>query len=333
MTTWFIYDKNLNYAERLTDFFAEKEPLQIAMEAYSDEEALKRGLEKNGEGAVLIVTEESFREWMSASAERLALLTEDGEITPAGALFINRYQSAEGIWNELTRKLAEGGEKVRLKKTVNEKASLISFFNPQHRVLQTTFAMYYAGALSEKQPSLFLHFDGFGNLSGVFHAPAKKSLMDILYLWECSGEGAWSELENEVWKREGLHLLLSAGAPWDIHSVKEETWISFLASLQDMGRYASIILDLNEHVEGLLSILQMSGQYIEVHRPEDYEDLLDRSKLAEYERALQRQGMEELLGSRKVLRLPLLTYAPELPGELGSGVLHEIACNLRSNTT
>ena len=329
MTTWLIYDKNLNYAEKLTDFFAGKEPLQIAMEAYSDEEVLKKRLEKNKESAVLIVTEESFREWMGTSAARLALLTEDGGTTPTGALLINRYQSAEGIWNELTKKLAEGGEKVRLKKAVNEKAGLISFFNPQHRVLQTTFAMYYAKALSEKQPALFLHFDGFGNLGGVFHAPAKKSLMDILYLWECSGEGGLSELENEVWKRENLHLLLSAGAPWDIHSVKEETWISFLASLQDMGRYASIILDLNEHVEGLLSILQMSGQYIEVHRPEDYEDLLDRSKLAEYERALERQGSEEVLDHRKVFRLPLLTYAPELPGELGSGALYDIACNLR----
>ncbi len=326
--TWFLYDSNLSYAEKLTDFFSGKEPLQVAMETYSRKENLQKRIGDCDREDVLIVTESCYEEWMSGAGVKLAILIEDGGISPDGAILLDRYQSAEDIWSELVAKLNAQGGRVRMKKTVNEKAGLISFFNPQHRVLQTTFALYYAKTLSEKAPTLFLHFDGLGSLGKIFRTTPTRTLMDLLYLWECGNEELMFGPEGGLYRSDALQIMLAAGSPADIRSVKEETWLGFLESLQEMGRFAYIVLDLHEYVEGLTSILQMSGEYLEVHRPENYEDLFDKEKLTEYENQMRRQGMEDLLAHRKVIRLPLLEYAPNLPEGLERGPLRDIAKNL-----
>ncbi len=323
--TWYVFDQNLTYAERLTDYLVSRQPIQVRVETYSDGEALKKKLETGPDDNVLIVPEGSFEEWMGRLKLQLVLLEESGSLELPEAIRINRYQSAEGIWEELVTQLGRRGKRVRLKRQVNESAGLVSFFSPSHRVLQTTFALQYGKALSEKGPALFLHFDGLGNLEELFGASAGKSLMDLLYLWECGGEEALEELPGEPYKNGEYSVLLNAGAPGDIRSVKEETWLGFLEALQNCGSYSHVLLDLNEHVDGLTGILQMSQTVIEVHRPEDYEDRMDALKQKEYEKLLEGQGFSGILEARRIIRLPLMDRAPAFPGDLGAGELYRLA--------
>ncbi len=323
---WIIFDRDLSFAERLSDYLISRQPLQTEISAYSDPEALKKSLSEKTEDTVLILAESSFEEWMAGQAAGLVILEEGEGLELKGAIRISRYQSAEGIWEELIKKLELKGKRVKLKRSSEEKARLSSFFTPERRALQTGFMLQYGRVLAEEGPVLCLHFDGLTPLEELLGIHPEKSLMDLLYLWECGDKTSLPELSEGLCKIGSLWILGAAGAPGDIHSVKEETWLSFLEALQRSGEYSHILLDLKEHVEGLFSILQMSEDYFELRRPADSEDVTDRIRIKELERQMKSQGFGILLENRRVLRIPRLGSGPYQ--DPGSGELYRMAGRL-----
>ena len=61
---WFVFDRNLNYAEKLTDFFTGKQPLHISMETFSEEAALQKRIGNEEGDWLLVATESSLASWM-----------------------------------------------------------------------------------------------------------------------------------------------------------------------------------------------------------------------------------------------------------------------------
>ncbi len=323
---WFIYDRDLSFAEKLSDYLISRQPLQTGISAYSEPEALKKRLSEKRGDTVLILAESSFEEWMAGSHAVTVILDEGEGLELPGAIRISRYQSAEGIWEELIKKLELMGKRVKLKRSAEEKARLSSFFSPERRVLQTGFMLQYGRVLAEQGPVLCLHFDGLTPLEELLGNHPEKSLMDLLYLWECGDKTSLPELSGGLCRIGSLWILGAAGAPRDIHSVKEETWLSFLEALQRSGEYSHILLDLKEHVEGLFSILQMSDEYFELRRPGEEEDATDRIRTKELERQMKSQGFGILLENRRLLRIPRLGSGPYR--EPGSGELYRMARKL-----
>ena len=237
--TWIIYDRNLRYAERLQDFFRKKEPLQVSMQIYSDEEALKAHLDRE-RATVLIVGEESFRDWMEERAE-LSFILGGGSVRGKRSISVDRYRSAEKIWEEITDTCAVRGRRVRMgRRTRTERGKIISLFSPARRVLQTTLALQLGRALAEKGDCLYLHFDAFAGMERAFACAEKRSLTDILYLCSCGRENAFTELSGALWRAEGLSVLPRAGGVEELRSVSAEEWCDFLEGLREKAAFSSM---------------------------------------------------------------------------------------------
>lgn len=122
----------------------------------------------------------------------------------------------------------------------------------------------------------------------------------------------------------GIDYVPPAMNPEDLKGVKFEEWLQMLEYLETYSEYDTIILDLDELVDGLFEILRLCSRiYMPVR-----EDGISLAKLEQYEKVLAMRGYEDVREKTKKLKLPFHSsfgqrenYVEQLVwGELGDYV-------------
>ncbi|MBR5420502.1 MAG: hypothetical protein IK115_05070 [Lachnospiraceae bacterium] len=305
-----LCDRDEAYVYRLQELLSRRESFPFTVSCYTSEERFSEELKKGRIG--LVLAGESFYK-LAAGAEThppLLLLKEKGSAHPAPD-YIWKYQSGECIRQQIMERYARaaapgaaaGGGK---------KTELIGIFSPVCRSVQTSFSLLMGQFLAKKGSVLYLNFEPFSGLPKLLKNPWDRDLTDLVYYMEGGRERLVYKLESMVSNVNGLDYISPAFSFVDLGEVSEESWLLLIRTLQEIGTYDHVILDLSEMVHGLLNVLRecekiytladregMSlsrmEQYEELLRSLDYGDILERSTRCELPRFRKLpEGIDEL---------------------------------------
>ena len=99
-------------------------------------------------------------------------------------------------------------------------------------------------------------------------------------------------LASMVRHRNGLDYVLPMPMPEDMKSIRGEEWRELALRILRESLYETVILDIDEAVPGLYSLLEACAQ---IHMPEA-EDLLAQAKIRQFREEAALLGRDDILG-------------------------------------
>ena len=309
-----LCDSDEIYVSRLAEYLVDKEDFPFSLWYYTTTYELLDFLRDNTID-VLVISEGIFKELDYEKRAGTVLVIsnypEPVKENRDGITRVCRYQSTE----ELLRTIyLYSNTSPPVHPTVINRlsGSLIGFYSPIGRCLQTTLALTYGQLLARKSRVLYL---GFEACHPYLRQDSELSynLSDFLCLYHNSAEHFAERFQNMLQHLNQMDYIAPVNAHMDIISITGEDWTRFLQSIMELALYDYLILDLKTEVQGLHEILFSCDSIYCIGT----EDALSVQKLKQYDEMLHYLGEDRL--RERITRLTLPQYkklplrAEELP--------------------
>ncbi|MBR3514789.1 MAG: hypothetical protein IKO10_00415 [Lachnospiraceae bacterium] len=319
-----ICDTDGKYVYRLQELLEQRDAFPFAISVFTEPERIAE--EKIGEMAEkyrLILAGEAFYEKLQKAGvkEMQMLLLKGAEELPQVTDYIWKYQSGDRIRQQIMEFFSEhisDGFTENEKGVVpyghgRQKGSLIGIFSPACRELQSSFSVLLGQHLSRQANVLYLNFESFSGLSKLLEATDGRDLTDLVYYMEGGRERLVYKLESMVGNWNGLDYVSPAFSFVDLGEIREDSWMLLLKTLQEMGHYDYILLDLSENIHGVLNILRQCAKVYTLSNGEE----MSQTRMAHYEELLRKLDYEDVLQNTTKCDLPVfqksLSATEELP--------------------
>ncbi|MDD3368613.1 MAG: hypothetical protein PHP50_06940 [Lachnospiraceae bacterium] len=305
-----LYDKDQSYIEKMQHFFMQKDIQPFRICVYTKKEALDNLL-KEESVKILIAAESVYETWMETVLVPFCfLLTETGQITETKLKHVDKYQSMNCIWGIILNVCAMDQEFKIAKSALGKRGKCISFYSPEHRVLQTSSSICMSRLLGEKGKTLYINLEPNSGLNYLFTRSAQNDLMDLLYFYECNKEKMFLKLDAMSWKEDSFYMLPSVRYCKDFEGVDGTVWLGFLEEILQYGKFEYVVLDLSDAVHGLLDILEESDMIIHLKRPEREMSQIDIVKERQYQDTIMREEESSILKKEITITFPAMDTAP-----------------------
>ncbi len=281
-----LCDAEEDYALHMADFLRRKMEASWDIMTYTRPEQLKK-LEAID---ILLVAEAVYNELpKELAAEMTIVLNESGMLTYSAFPNIDKYQSAERVYQEILAHYMEHAGELFPRVQGGGSGRLIGMYSPVHRCLQTTFALTYGQIMAQKHKVLFLSFAYYGDFEGNEENKG-KDLSALLYLQQTKPKDLGLHIQTLVQRVGGLDCITPMINGDNLLYITAKEWQELLVAIANSGEYEYIILDLSESVQGLFEILQMCERIYTMV----LEDRRAQEKLRRYEYLLSLQECKEV---------------------------------------
>jgi len=300
-----LCDGDANYVERFLSVVQERLEQEFSIYAYQDIEQLKELLQ-NEEVEILLISERLYRQFGQqeiAGVKNLFLLCEKVEQNPNE---VRRYQAADGIIRCVLQSYAERIEPPPTVNVTERKLHFIGVYTPIGRCLQTTFAITLGQLLAKRHRTLYLNFEGFSGLNRIYQSSLQYSMMDFVYFYDCAKEKFLYRLEHLVQTMNGLDFISPFEHYQELSSICGEKWKEIFSYLGEHSDYEYVVLDLSEHLNGLLDVLRFCEKVYTITR----EDGFALAKMEQYEQMLRILDYEDVLEKTSRKRFPVFKQIP-----------------------
>lgn len=300
-----ICDDNVVYLERFLNVTQDVLEREFSLYVYHTVEEVWSMLQKQEAEIILI-------------AERMCddRLKRDGRI---GHLFvlsdrpgneqdrICRFQAADSIVRILLQSYANESQMISCEDgSSNQKIHFIGVYTPIGRCLQTTFAITLGQLLAREHKTLYLNFEGFSGLSRIFQTSVQYNMTDLVYFYDCAREKFIYRLEHMVLKSGDLDYVPPFDNYQELASICGEKWREIFSYLEENSDYEYVVLDLSEHMNGLLDVLRYCERIYTITR----EDGFSLAKMEQYERMLCALHYDDVLEKTSQKRMPVFKHIP-----------------------
>lgn len=218
---------------------------------------------------------------------------------------IFRYQSAEQIANDIIR-LSDLSPHSRGSGTSEKKGELIGIYSPVGRCLKTSFAFTLGQMLSRKHKVLYLNLESFSGLTERLNTSQNIDIADLLYYFKNLKDSFSKRYSEGRCTINGMDYIPPALSYIDLTSITEEEWMNFLDELFIQGEYEYILLDLSDHIQGLLEILRKCSRVYTITK----NDGPAFAKMNQYEKLLMELKYEDILDKSCKCSLPVFHNLP-----------------------
>lgn len=292
-----VWDKDREYAAKLSEYLRRQNSLGSTVVLYSDPEELKRAVNTHQVSVALAGRPVADCPWLSDTAH--LTLTEERD----GAEFtVYKYQPA----GELLRVIAgfrdaSAAEEAR---AWGPPARLRAVYSPLGGCLKTSLALVMGSILAEEKRCLFLSLEAHSGFRTLFDRQYPMDLSDLFALVRQGGDVSGSL--SGVWQSFGKLLYIPPVIwPEDIREAERGELKELLHILAQRCGFEEIVLDVGADMSRPEELLAWCDQ---IYRPEK-EDAFSLAKLAEYEEYLKVSGYGEL--AARTSRIPLSELAGE----------------------
>lgn len=262
-----ICDEDQFYVDHLTDYFLQKKGFPFRLGTFHDVEALI-SYSKQNKIDLLLISEDFYEQCRDEVVCSHVVLFSDGMNTGKSELTeIYKYQSAEEILKELLMFLAKE-EFVPKGKTGNQRTSLVTFYTPIGRCLQSTTAFTYAKMRAREEKILFVSLEPYSTLDYLCQRQINDNLTDLIYLSSGDKDKFSFRMSAMLQTMENLDILPPVQHLLDLQAVGEQDWKMFFDKMKSLMQYDAIVLDLGYEVQGFLGILAGSDQVFQIRREE-----------------------------------------------------------------
>ncbi len=300
-----ICDDNVIYLERFLNVVQERLEREFAIYSYHSTEELVSLLQRQDIEILLIAEElqERIVKWENRVGNLFVLQNHPGVQRQQ----IFRYQAADQIITQILQCYADGtSPPPPTDLSADHKLHFIGIYTPIGRCLQTTFAMTLGQLLARKHKTLYLNFEGFSGLSRILHPSPQYNMTDLVYFYDCAREKFIYRLEHMVLQMNELDYIPPFENYQELASIRGEKWKEIFDYLEHNSSYEYVILDLSEHMNGLLDILRFCEKVYTITR----EDGFALAKMEQYEAMLRGLDYSDVLEKTSQRRLPVFRQIP-----------------------
>ena len=287
-----ICDQEENYAAALAVFFMRKKGLALGVQVCSNTTQVLEFQKEHPIDILLIGNEYPKEDRAKIKASNVFVLTasEPEEVNEQEEA-IYRYQSGEAIMGEVIRRCSETyeTESLFLKSVRQKKMKVIGIFSPVHRTGKTGYALELGKKLAASQNVLYLTLEIYGGIGGYFPETG-QTLADALYYSRQERKNFGAALAGMVRHFGPLDYLLPVRISEDIKAIEPEEWACFLGQIANHSIYDVLILDIDEGIRGVYSILRLCT---EICVP-TASDETAKAKLFQFEQELQVLGYDDV---------------------------------------
>lgn len=288
-----ICDPEEKYAQALALYLMSRKELAFQVQVCTSIAYVLEMQEKAGVDILFVSEKWKPMERSEVQAGRVFLLVENGNPKLLeGEKILYKYQSGEKIVEALMQECSElyGSEEILRSIGKKKSGKIIGIFSPVHRVGKTAYALKLGEELAESKNVLYLCLEVYGGDGGHF-AGEGQTLSDVLYYHRQEKGNLGLFLTTAVCHRRNLDYVRPMAISEDLKEVRASEWISLMDKILEQSIYDTLILDLDEGIPGVYSLLDICT---EIHMPV-MRDVYAEAKVCQFEREL------ELLGKEKIL--------------------------------
>ncbi len=300
-----ICDREIAYGQRLAEYFISKNTVPWDIHLYSGWDKLLAA--ESPQAVVLLIVAQSqyTKEVKEAGFPSVLLLCEE-EVYLDTPENMSKYQSVEAIARKAQEMCASEAERLPGSMRHGKPMKLIGVYSPVTRCLQTTFALCMGQLLARKAPALYLNFEAYSGLEIMLERSFRGSVSDLLYYNDCAREKLSGQLGIMTEKMGELDFIPPMESWISMASIRGEQWMELFRSIENVTQYEFCILDLSEHVDGILEILRQCDIVFTITR----EDGFSQAKLRQYEALLKSSQYEDIFIKTRRCRLPVFRTLP-----------------------
>lgn len=327
-----LCDGNIHYGGRLAEYLERQKGFPLRVVFFSDSERFARYVAEHTP-PYLMMSEDIFEALSDAEcapAKKLFVLCrhpgehpgramtaqEDGDA--ARVIRIDRYQAAGNIMRavlgELDAETAAGGARGRLSK---EGTKIIGVFTPVGRSMQTSFSVTLAQLLTGKGRTLYLNLESWSGFRRLLGKELKPDITDLMFFADKEREQFMRQMESMIDTIGSLEYIPPASAFMDLAAITQEQWTKVLRNFREDGRFAYLVLDMTEQVQGMFAVLDECDLIYTIEGG----DGIAEAKMYEYERLLDLTEYDGIRTKTKKQRLPCVHFARLALGQMAYGEL------------
>lgn len=298
-----ILDGEKNYAQRLCDYANRRQHLPFRAVAFHDIESYKSFARDHRIRLLLADTGLIEGEYDLCADCVLGLCgSEGGRAGENGLVSIDReiykYQPGEVLFRTVMNCVGEFGEEVKLY-APERKPKLICVYSPVNRCGKTSFALAYAFSRARRERVLYLNFEAFSGLSGLFGEEFSRGMTDALYHMKQGNLDA-ARIASLLHHCRELDFIPPFSTEEDMLTMTGEDYADLIESLLRETDYDVIVADAGAFFPAAV-LLEMSDL---IYMPV-LEDVTARGKQEAFEAYLRAGGKEQMLERIHKLRLPV----------------------------
>ncbi len=305
-----VCDLEEAYAFQMAEFITEKVSIPYVLHLFTGVEELESFLEKN-EIYVLLIGENAVRQLKEKPAvPNIFVLWEGGGKTERDYCYIDKYQSPSEIIREIAERLTEleGWEKNRPERKTEQrwKIKVVGIYSPVRRCLQTSFALTMGQLLAREHKTLYLNFECCSGFERMLQQEFSTDMLDVLYYFKCARETLGVRLPSIVQNINGLDFIPPGRSGFDMRSITGEQWMELLGTIESIGDYEYLILDLTDGMNGLFELLAHCHRIYTITR----DDGFAMAKMSQYEQILRMNERDDIAEKTVKCRFPLFEKLP-----------------------
>ncbi len=289
-----ICDRETDYASAFANYLMRRDDLSLQIQCYSDLSYVLAMQKKEKIDFLFISSEYPQKAREGVEADHIFVLAEERKVeTSNRETLIYKYRPGDEILVEMIRQYNESGEghQTFLHTKGKEMCQVITVFSPVHRIGKTTYALKLGQKLSRDKNVLYINMQTYGGEHGE-----TESLSDLLYYARQEHSDLGMILTTLIRRVEGLDCITSVRVSEDVKSLSGEEWAALIGRVMEESIYDTLILDLDEGVRDLYTILGISD---EIHLLTLREEAAEM-KIRQFEEELILLGYEDI--SKKIIR-------------------------------
>jgi hypothetical protein len=230
-----IADRDVEYVQRLTQWFRENKSQQFQISAFTEEESFNRYLLTCDSDVDVFLIEEKF-----VNAE----LTQKGNFIILGKPIpnlpsVHKYQAASSMCPAILSLMSQWNHQPEWESTC--KSNIVVCFSPETQ-LKSSMALCLAGI---SQDHLYISMEAFPFYSLQNESSNRRSLSDILYHIKASKGNIAFAMESSVCCSDtGINFIPPMDNPKDLWELTSKENGTLMESLVSWGHFTNIILDI-----------------------------------------------------------------------------------------
>lgn len=302
-----IFDREENYAYRLTEFITEKANLPFEIHIFTDGSKFC-SYAKLKEIECLLISESVYSQAVEdLKIPHIIILSESGNNLNKALHHINKYQSCENIFREVMEYYTDRSENTSVVlRTGLKKMKIIGVYTPVGRCLQTTFSLTLGQMLARQFKTLYLNFEIYSGFSRMLNKDFHSDISDLMYYFGCSRDKLAYRLESIVETVGGLDFVPPAEIHRNLAGIRGEQWLDLFCEIEKCSEYEYLILDLTDGLMDLWDVLRGCNYVYTITRG----DGLAIAKIEQYEKTLEQMQYGDVALKTKKWSLPVFKQLP-----------------------
>lgn len=320
-----ICDMEEAYALRMAEYMLEKMRIPYAMHLFTKVEELEKFMEQE-QIEILLIAESALEmlrtEYVRHQVVQMFILQENdlqesdlqGDMAQkdetqenrTSTCYISKFQSPERIVTTLLESADGLTDWYRTGIQSAEEVKLIGVYSPIKRCLQTTFALTMGQILAREHKVLYFNLENYSGFGQMLGREFLADMTDVMYYFRCDKEKLALHLPSIIQNINGLDYIPPMQSQTELWETEGKQWLELCRKIAEIGAYEYIILDLDDGMSGLFSLLRECYKIYTITR----EDSFAVAKLNQYEQILKFHELEEIADKTVKCRFPVFKEVP-----------------------